>query len=435
MIVQQVASAIAILGVAVSLNVGCSGPSDGARSGTMGGIGGSALSADTLGGTNFSTNTGGTPSVDGSIGSGGATHIGEAGSGGHMEGVGGAAASGIGGTTGGTATGTCHPADQTGLDTPLTICTQTSEPYPGETVPACGQNANQSDCPPQQMGTSAPQQRCGPMIGCALERNQAIAGTVQTTYTPGSPDYTPPEPPHDNGADPISPMGTWMHAESTAWFARPASEQAQTIRNTDQPGSCGIVSSDLMILAIPTPQFGQNANPSPDVWNLAYWCGACAEVVGPSGKRTRVQVVTQRAYDGDGNFYSIDLPGNQYPDTRVDTPFSVIDDGSYCRYGLAVDWRIVPCEVCGGIVLSYVPGYNAGTPAFRILNHRLPIVDAYYMTTGGSWQRLQRDSVNQYHTGAANPMRVRIVAIDGGTIEGSFPPYESGKSYEATSQF
>jgi hypothetical protein len=258
---------------------------------------------------------------------------------------------------------------------------------------------------------------------------------VQTTYTPGPANYTPPEPPHDDGADPISPMGTWMHAESTAWFARPASGEAQTIANTDQPGSCGIVARDLMIMAIPTPQFGQNANPGPEVWNLAYWCGACAEVVGPSGKRARVQVVSQRAYDNDGNFYSIDLPGNQYPDTRIDTPYSMIDDGSYCTYGLPVDWRIVPCEVCGGIVLTYLPGYNTGTPAFRISNHRLPVVDAYYKTAAGSWQRLQRDSANQYHTGPADPMQVRIVAIDGSTIEGSFPAYQSGKSFEASSQF
>ena len=272
------------------------------------------------------------------------------------------------------------------------------------------------------------------MVGCALDRNKAIAGTVQTTYTAGPADYTPPEPPHDNGADPISPIGTWMHAESTAWFARPDSNQAQTIQNTDQPGSCGIMSRDLMIVAIPTPQFGQNGNPGPDVWNLAYWCGACAEIVGPSGSRVRVQVVTQRAYDNDGNYYSIDLPGNLYSDPRIDTPFSMIDDGQRCSIAMPVDWRIVPCEVCGGVVLSYVPGYNSGTPAFRIMNHRLPIVDAYYLASGG-WKRLQRDSVNQYHTQAANPMQLRIVAIDGSIIEGSFPPYASGQSYEATSQF
>jgi hypothetical protein len=334
----------------------------------------------------------------------------------------------------GVATGVCDPAARTSLDTPLTTCTNISEAYPGEAVPACSGNPKKSSCPPQQMGVPAPAQRCGTMIGCTLDRNQPIADSVQSTYTPGPANYTPPEAPHDPGADPISPIGTWMHAESTAWFARPTPDQAQTIRNTDQPGSCGIVARDLMIVAIPTPQFGQNANPGPDVWNLAYWCGACAEVVGPTGKRARVQVVTQRAYDGDGNYYSIDLPGNGYQDTRMDTPLSMIDDTQRCTIGIPVDWRIVPCEVCGGIVVSYIAGYNSGTPAFRILNHRLPIVDAYYMK-GGSWQRLQRDSVNQYHTGAANPMQLRVVAIDGSTIEGSFPGYVSGKSYEATSQF
>jgi hypothetical protein len=285
------------------------------------------------------------------------------------------------------------------------------------------------------MGIDEPAQRCGTMTGCALDRNIAIDGTVQTTYTAGAKDYVPPEPPHDSGADPISPIGTWMHAEATAWFARPNQSDAQTIANTDQPGSCGIYSRDLMIVAIPTPQFGQNNNPGPDVWNLAYWCGACAEVVGPSGKRVRVQVVTQRAYGDDGNYYSIDLPGNNYGDSRVDTPYNLLETSDKCSIGMPVDWRIVPCEVCGGIVLNYTKGYNKWTPAFRIFNHRLPIVDAYYKNAQGTWERLQRDSVNQFHTGPADPMQLRIVAVDGSIIEGSFPAYESDKSYEATSQF
>ncbi len=336
---------------------------------------------------------------------------------------------------GGPAEGQFDPAERTSFETELTICSETADAYEGESMPECEGDAPASTCPPQVMGTAEPPQRCGAMTGCTLDRNQAIDAIVETTYTAGPDDYTPPEPPHDSGADPVSPMGTWMHAEATAWFARPDSGDGYTIQNTDQPGSCGIYSRDLMILAIPTPQFGQNDDPGPDVWNLAYWCGACAEIVGPSGKRVRVQVVTQRAYDGDGNHYSIDLPGNAYGDSRVDTPYSLIDTGETCSIGMPVDWRIVPCEVCGGIVLTYTPGFNTYTPAFRITNHRLPIVDAYYRNESGDWARLQRDSVNQYHTGPADPMQVRIVAIDGATIEGSFPAYQEGRSFEAQSQF
>ncbi len=391
------------------------------------------------------TNTGGANTGGKAIGIGGALNTGgkavstggKAGNtGGNAASTGGAGSTaGTGVTGGGGSTSSCDPADRTDFDTPLTSCSATSEVYPGESVPACGGNPPRSTCPAQDMSVAEPAQRCGTMVSCPIDRNEAIDGTVQTTYTPPPADYTPPEPPHDDGADPIAPIGTWMHAEATAWFARPPSNQAQTIRNTDQPGSCGITSRDLMILAIPTPQFGQNDNPGPNVWNLAYWCGACAEVVGPSGKRARVQIVTQRAYGDDGNYYSIDLPANGNGDNRVDTPYSIIDNNQLCSIGLPVDWRIVPCEVCGGIVLSYTPGFNEWTPAFRILNHRLPIVDAYYMNQSGTWERLQRDSVNQYHTGPADPMRVRIVAIDGSTIEGAFPAYSSGKNYEATSQF
>lgn len=313
-----------------------------------------------------------------------------------------------------------------------------SNAYAGETVPACTGVKPATKCAPQEMGVSPPVHRCGSMIACELGRDLAITAKVETTYTPGPADYRPPAPPHDLGADPIAPMGTWNHALATAWFPRP--EGTGTVNDIDSV-SCGTTNRDLMIMAIPTPQFGQRANAGPDDWNLAYWCGACAEVVGPTGKRVRVQIATQRGMDpGSTNYYSIDLPGNLYPDPRVDTPYSLIDDNSQCTVngatGLSVDYRIVPCEVCGGVVLRYMPEFNSYIPAFRFHNHRLPIVDAYIQTASGTWQRMQRDSVNSYKpVNPPNPMRLRIVAIDGAVIEGAFPGYSAGKSYETTSQF
>ena len=225
-------------------------------------------------------------------------------------------------------------------------------------------------------------------------------------------------------------MGIWMHAQSTAWFAR--SESVKTIGDTDSY-SCGLVQRDLMMMAIPSTQFGQVTDSSSTRDNLAYWCGACAELVGPTGKRARVQIVTQRTPDPGqeiSNAYSIDLPASI--GSNVDTPFSMIE-GNTCVAGgvsgLPVDYQIVPCEVCGGIVLAFDQWAQ-----IRVHNHRLPIVRVEY-ESGGSWKAIHRDSVNQFYepSGLGATAHLRITAIDGSTIDGTFPT--SKGAYEADTQF
>jgi hypothetical protein len=336
------------------------------------------------------------------------------------------------------------PADRSSRDTPLTVCTRT---VPEEVAPSI--QCEESAPKPSQCTAHEP---CGAVTGCALERNEAIAATVTTTYSPGPTDYHPPAPPAWEGEEPIAPMGAWMQGESTGWFARPRAGEPQTIGGTDQPGSCDVTPvRDLMIVAISSRQYGIErpkdgdfSNPVPEmqpgVYNYSYWCGSCAELVGRSGRRVRVQVVTQCTGCPANH---IDLPAN-YAGEAADTPFAMIDDptnqADVCEGGRQpVSWRIVPCEVCGGVVLSYVPGFNAYTPAFTIRNHRLPIVGAE-AKHDGQWVKVQRSMTNWFFPPRSaaeldQPLEVRITAIDGATITGSFPPYEAGRSYETTNQF
>jgi expansin (peptidoglycan-binding protein) len=259
-----------------------------------------------------------------------------------------------------------------------------------------------------------------------LERNEAIDGQVQTTYAAPVSGFVPPAPPADPGSPAIRGMGVAMHGTTSGWFARGD--------GTPAIGSCGFPEvRNLMVTAISHTQFGTSDDKNR--FDSAYWCGACAELVGRSGRRVRVMIIDQcTGCDAD----SLDMPAG------ANTPFSMMDDPNFndtCPPNgeQPVDWKIVPCETCGGIVVHYVDGFNAGTPSIQVRNHRLPIVKLEEMHNG-SWVQVRRESHNEYYLPRANnedtqPLQLRITAFDGSTITGAFPVFEPGKTYEASSQF
>ena len=89
--------------------------------------------------------------------------------------------------------------------------------------------------------------------------------------------------------------------------------------------------------------------------------------------------------------------------------------------------------------VSYLDGYNEWTPAIRLLNHRLPIATLEEQFDG-QWTTLSRETDNKYVLNARTgdttiPVVIRITAVDGATITGTFPTFTPAKLYEATSQF
>jgi expansin (peptidoglycan-binding protein) len=180
-----------------------------------------------------------------------------------------------------------------------------------------------------------------------------------------------------------------------------------------------------MVAALTSQQFGN-----------ADWCGACAEVVGRAGTRVRIEIVDQCTGCAPGG---LDMPNG------TSTPYEMLNlpgNPDTCRDGLQpITWKIVPCETSGGIVVHYVEGYNAYTPAVQIRNHRLPLVklEEQYL---GQWVDLPRRADNKYvlpsRTSAASvtlPITIRVTAEDGSTITGAFPPFVAGVNHETTDQF
>jgi expansin (peptidoglycan-binding protein) len=300
-----------------------------------------------------------------------------------------------------------------GTDPPANVWRGGGQTVCRRTVPEDISPAN--DCSPDEIGSaydgcSHANQPCGPVRGCLLERNERIASEADTSY--GAPDegFTPPR-------TALPAMGTPIEGLASAWFARGD--------GTAATGSCSLPPvRNIMAVAISQHDFGN-----------ADWCGACAEIVGRSGQRVRVQIVDQCAGCEHG---AIDLAAGRY------SPFSMLEasDPPNCpanRGRQPVTWHVVPCETQGGIVIHYPPGFNHCTPAVQVRNHRLPIVKLEDRING-EWATVERQPHNWYYVrspGDCRPFEItlRITAIDGSTITGTFPPYEAGKSHEATSQF
>ncbi len=258
-------------------------------------------------------------------------------------------------------------------------------------------------------GCSQANKACGPVYGCVTERNETVESVIQTEYTPPPSGYQPP-------TTLLPAMGTTITGTGSGWFGRGD--------GTEATGSCGLPPlRNIMAAALTARQFGN-----------ADWCGACAEVVGRAGTRVRITIVDQCAGCADGG---LDIASGDDSPMRM---LNVEGHPDTCRTGrMPIAWKIVPCETSGGIVVHYRRGYNRWTPAVQIRNHRLPLakLEDY---VGDAWVNIQRQANNVYRLAArssneAVPIRLRITAMDGSQITGTFPAYDAEKSYEASSQF
>jgi expansin (peptidoglycan-binding protein) len=285
-----------------------------------------------------------------------------------------------------------------------TVCSRT---VPDSVMPSI-------DCTPKVYGQGwdgcSANTPCGSVTGCLGERGvEPMQGTITTDYAPGSPDFVPP-------GTKLPAAGTSIDAVATGWFARGDGTLAT--------GSCALPPvRDIMVAALSSKQFGS-----------AEWCGACAEVVGLSGWRVRIMLIDQCTGCTD---FGLDMGAGE------DSPFNMIDDPSItasCRVASQpIRWKIVPCEVAGGVIVDYLEGFNAWTPAVRIRNYRIELVKLEERISD-AWVELPRTADNKYlltprSSDAGGSNTLRFTAIDGARISGTFPPFEPGARWETTTQF
>ncbi len=168
-----------------------------------------------------------------------------------------------------------------------------------------------------------------------------------------------------------------------------------------------------MIAAINGPEYAGSA-----------FCGTFVRVTGPEG------TVTARIVDY--------CPECQ----RGDIDFS---EAAFARIATAppgrvsISWQIVAGDVQGPIRLRYREGSSPSWVAIQVRNHRLPITKLEVMPSGASdWRNAPRQSWNYFvveGSVSSGPVRVRVTALDGQTLEEVMPGPQGGLEVAGRGQF
>jgi expansin (peptidoglycan-binding protein) len=198
-----------------------------------------------------------------------------------------------------------------------------------------------------------------------------------------------------------------------AAFGDPRSGEA-TYYAADGSGACMFDPSpeDLMVAAINAPD-----------WSGSSWCGACARVEGPMGTVTvRIVDLCPECQSGD-----LDLS----PDA-----FEQIAPLEQGRVG--IDWTFVSCNVSGPIRYRYKDGTNAWWTALQVLNHALPVSSLEWSNDGSAFHPAERQDYNYFLDASgfgADPVVVRVTAVDGQTLTDMLPGPEEYLVVDGEAQF
>ena len=158
-------------------------------------------------------------------------------------------------------------------------------------------------------------------------------------------------------------------------------------------------------------------------WSTAAWCGACADVTGPSGS-VRVRIV-DRCPECD--FGHLDMSPQAF-DQIAERRLGRVD----------ITWQFVSCDVSGPVAYKFKDGSNPWWTAVQVRNHRLPVESLEWSKDGETWQTAERESYNYFLETdgfGEDGTRVRITAIDGQVLEDTLPPVESELEVQGAAQF
>ena len=152
-------------------------------------------------------------------------------------------------------------------------------------------------------------------------------------------------------------------------------------------------------------------------------CGACVEIEGPKGN-LRVRIVDSCP----------DCPTKGHLDLSREA-FAKIANPIDGRVN--VRWRLVTCDVQGPIRYRFKDGSSQYWTGIQVLNHRLPVAKLEYWKNN-AWVAVKRESYNYFVEPAgmgSGPLKVRVTASDGQTLEDTLPGAASDKLYDGAAQF
>lgn len=207
-------------------------------------------------------------------------------------------------------------------------------------------------------------------------------------------------PPETDAETPVPTFGEIHSGEATYYRAT-------------GKGNCSFdASDDLMVAAINTRDYA-----------AAAMCGAYIAVSGPGGSVT-VRVVDRCPGCGQGG---LDLSRQAFE--RIAAPGAG---------RVRVTWQIVAGPVAGPVAYQYMDGTTRYWTAIQVRNHRWPVAALEILPTGAAdWIRVERRAYNYFvHSKpiAAGPLRVRLTALTGATLEDDLPE-PAGGLVEGAAQF
>ena len=159
-------------------------------------------------------------------------------------------------------------------------------------------------------------------------------------------------------------------------------------------------------------------------WAGSAWCGACADVTGPSGNQIRVRIVDEC---GDCAKGQLDF----HPDA-----FAELAPKSLGR--IAISWSFVACDAQGPVSYKFKDGSNPWWTAVQVRNSRFPIAKLETSKDGVNFVAAQRQDYNYFLNGAgfgAGSTQVRITASNGATLLDTLPEVKAELVVPGASQF
>lgn len=182
----------------------------------------------------------------------------------------------------------------------------------------------------------------------------------------------------------------------------------------DGTGTCMYdKTSDVHIAALNAPD-----------WAGSAWCGACADVTGPSGNQIRVRIVDQC---GDCAKGQLDF----HPDA-----FALLAPKEQGR--IPITWTFVACDAQGPVSYKFKDGSNPFWTGLQVRNSRYPISKLETSKDGQSFVEAQRQDYNYFVNGGGfgeGSTQVRITAVNGATLIDTLPSVQAELVVPGTMQF
>ena len=159
-------------------------------------------------------------------------------------------------------------------------------------------------------------------------------------------------------------------------------------------------------------------------WAGSAWCGACADVTGPSGNQVRVRIVDSCPDCAKGQL-------DFHPDA-----FALLAPKEQGR--IAISWTFVACDAQGPVSYKFKDGSNPYWTAVQVRNSRFPITKLETSKDGATFVEAKRQDYNYFLNGSGfggGNTQVRITAPNGSTLIDTLPEVQAELVVAGKSQF